>query len=729
MKDTFLHDVVVIEFGDRLATGLCGGLLQRLGAEIVVVEPPQRKTMHESKWPHRALLGAGKRSVAVDFQVEDDVEVFRNLLEAADIVVTSSDWRPHIPPQLHASLEATAILCDVSAFGTTGSLSGERYTDSMMQAFAGLMDTTGMPDQEPTATAIPITECTAAVFATAGVLAALRGRRLSAVRQRVEVALFDTAVSMLTTFLPKHFIGESPQRIGNRHPSMAPWNAYPTRDGWLLLCSASDDMWGRICEVVGNPQLKHDPRFASMRGRVQYAREADAAIEPWIANRTVAECVKAFSAASVPCGPVYTVADVLSDDNVRTRGAVCSLADPQSGQQVLVPGALIHGSPAQGRTPTEALARVNVGGLLGKRPMAVPAREPIAARKDSVLADVRVLEMGSYTTAPLAARNLGALGAYVVKVEPPSGELSRASPPYSGGQSYLCTLSNSDKRSVAIDLRAREGRALFLALLSKADVFVENMKPGVLERFGFSSAEIALINPRLIYCSVSGYGANSPLAERPAMDATIQGMAGIMDLTRGKGVPFKVGVSISDILGGQFALVAILAGLEYRERTGKGQFIDLSMQELSAWLTQFHWNEPTETTAAGRLLCCCDGYVYVASVPAAGGAGTGPCPGLEERYAGMTRAEVAADLTARGIRCASVNSVSEVASHANTKARDLIVHKPSSNGKVWPLLASPIRLSVFPAVVRRALGAVGEDLEEVMRDWGLQATALDAKSP
>lgn len=728
MDDTFLHDVMVVEFGDRLATGLCGGLLQRLGAEVVVVEPPQRATMYESKWPHRALLCAGKRSVVVDVQVADDVEIFRKVLEAADIVVTSSDWRPHIPPQLGALLEGTAILCDVSAFGTTGPLSGERYTDSMMQAFAGLMHTTGMPDQEPIATAIPITECTAAVFATAGVLAALRGRRVNAVPQRVEVALFDTAVSMLSTFLPKYFIGESPQRIGNRHPSMAPWNAYPARDGWLLLCSASDDMWRRICEVVGNPELKRDPRFASMRGRVQHACEADVAIEPWIASRTVAECVKSFSAASVPCGPVYTVADVLSDDNVRARGAVSRLTDPRSGQQVMVPGALIHGSPAQGRAPTEALTRVSAGRLLSKRPVAVAPKEPIAARMDSILADVRVLEMGSYTTAPLAARNLGALGAYVVKVEPPSGELSRASPPYSGGQSYLCTLSNSDKRSVAIDLRAREGQALFLELLSKADVFVENMKPGVLERFGFSSAQIALINPRLIYCSVSGYGANSPLAERPAMDATIQGMAGIMDLTRGKGVPFKVGVSISDILGGQFALVAILAGLEYRERTGKGQFIDLSMQELSAWLTQFHWNEPTETTAAGRLLCCRDGYVYVASVPAAGGAGTGPCPGLEERYAGMTRAEVAADLTARGIRCASVNSVSEVASHANTKARDLIVHKPSSNGKVWPLLASPIRLSVFPAVVRRALGAVGEDLEEVMRDWGLQATALDAKS-
>ncbi|OGA55346.1 MAG: hypothetical protein A3F74_12530 [Betaproteobacteria bacterium RIFCSPLOWO2_12_FULL_62_58] len=726
MEDTFLHDVIVIEFGDRLATGLCGGLLQRLGADVTVIEPPQGDAMRESKWPHRALLGAGKRGLVVDLQVAEDVEVFRCLLQRADVVLTSSDWRPHIPPQVQSLIEAAAIVCDVSAFGTSGPLSGERYTDSMMQAFAGLMDTTGMPDQEPMPTSIPITECTAAVFAAAGVLAAVRGGRASGAAQRVEVAMFDTALTMLSTFLPKHFTGESPQRMGNRHPSMSPWNAYHARDGWLLLCSASDDMWGRVCEVIGRPELKRDPRFSSMGGRVEHADKADAAIEPWIASHTVGQCLKAFNAASVPSGPVYTIAEVLSDRSIRARGAVCSVRDPQSGKDLLVPGRLVHGFPAQGRAPIEGLASVRDSSLRGKRSKGCGPVATTSPHLESVLAGVRVLEMGNYTTAPLAARNLGAFGAYVVKIEPQSGELSRASPPYSDGQSYFCTLSNSDKRSVAIDLRAGEGQTLFRNLLSRADVFVENMKPGVLERFGFGPQQIASINPRLVYCSVSGYGANSPLADRPAMDTTIQGMAGIMDLTRRRGVPFKVGVSISDILGGQFALVAVLAGLEYRSRTGTGQFIDLSMQELSAWLTQFQWNESAET-AAGRLLRCRDGYVYVVSAPAARGADeTGPHPELEERHAGMTKAEVAADLTARGIRCAPVNSVSEVASHAHTRARDLIVRKPSSNGKVWPLLASPIRLSPFPAVVRRALGAVGEDLQEVLRDWELQATALEA---
>jgi len=513
--------------------------------------------------------------------------------------------------------------------------------------------------------------------------------------------MFDTAVSMLSTFLPTHFTGGAPRRMGNRHPSMSPWNAYAARDGWVLLCSASDEMWGRVCGVVGRPELTREPRFLKMGDRVAHADAADAAIEPWIARHTVAECVDAFSGASVPCGPVSTIDDVLADPSLHARDAFVSL----DCGSLRVPGPLIHGAPARGRAPRARLRAA----AASERPAARRRSAACVQTRDGVLAGVRVVEMGSYTTAPLAARNLGALGAYVVKAEPPAGELSRASPPYRDGQSYFCTLSNSDKRSVAVDLRTPEGRDRFRALLSRADVFVENMKPGVLTRFGFGPETIARINPRLVYCSVSGYGASSPLAGRPAMDTTIQGTAGIMDLTRGGGVPFKVGISISDLLGGQFALAAILAGLEYRERTGRGPFMDLSMQELSAWLTQFYWNGSAAPRSSGRVLPFRDGHVYVA--------GEDPVPHTE--LIGLTRAEALAVLGAQGLRCAPVMSVSEVAAHAQSVERELFVDRPAKSGAAWPLLASPIRLHPFPARVRRALGAVGEDLAEVAQDWAL----------
>jgi crotonobetainyl-CoA:carnitine CoA-transferase CaiB-like acyl-CoA transferase len=191
------------------------------------------------------------------------------------------------------------------------------------------------------------------------------------------------------------------------------------------------------------------------------------------------------------------------------------------------------------------------------------------------------------------------------------------------------------------------------------------------------------------------------------MDTTIQGTAGLMDLTCGGNVPYKVGISISDLLGGQFALLAILAGLEYRERTGRGQAIDLSMQELSAWLTQFFWNEGGDRMG-GRLCACGDGYVYVE------GPDMPDAPDLRQ----LTRAQAAELLNTRGMRSAPVHTVSEVAGHPQTVARGLIAERPSRNGIMWPLLASPIRITPHSPEVRRAFGAVGEDFAEVSADWG-----------
>jgi len=712
MTDTFLAKPLVVELGDRLAVGLCGGLLQRLGAEVVVVEHAAGRDApaRESKVFHRPVLVAGKQSRRIDFAVAYDVAALAELLQRADVVVTSTDRDPPLPAAVKMVLDAVPVVCDVTAFGNTGPYARVPYTDAMMQAMAGLMDTTGAADGPPTASKVPITECGAAVFAAAGVLCALRGTKLSPGPQRANVTMFDTAVSLLSTFLPGHFAGATPRRIGNRHPSMSPWNAYLASDGWVLLCSASNEMWKRVCVVIGRPDLAQEARFGTMPGRVKYAEDVDATMLPWIRNHTVNECVEKFTAAGVPCGPVYTMAELLTDSNLAARGAFTRVADAVSGAEITVPGPLIRGSCANGRVPERIPVndvRLDVEAAIHNRTGSESGKRAAAPTDAGVLDGIRVLEMGSYTTAPLAARNLGALGAYVVKLEPPTGELSRASPPHVDGQSYFCTLSNSDKRCVAVDLQTETGRSLFTRLLAKADVFVENMKPGALDRFGFGRDQLLAINPALVYCSVSGFGAGSLLAGRPAMDSTIQGMAGIMDLTRQNDTPFKVGISISDILGGQFALLAVLAGLAYRDRTGKGQFIDLSMQEVSAWLTQFFWNGGVALPSDGRVVQCRDGYVYVSR------------DGTSSSCVEMTKAEAEQHFKTRGMWCVPVNSVSEVAVHPQTLARELIVQGRARDGRTWPLLACPIKLQPRPAVVSRAIGSVGADLAEVLQDWGI----------
>ena len=223
------------------------------------------------------------------------------------------------------------------------------------------------------------------------------------------------------------------------------------------------------------------------------------------------------------------------------------------------------------------------------------------------LAGLRVLEIGQYTTAPLAAKHMASLGAEVIKIEPVTGEASRAWPPHLNGESYFFTLNNTNKRSVALDLRNPNDQAVFNDLIRSSDVLVENLKPGSLARLGFSWDELRKINPKLVYCAISGYGADLVYPGRPAFDTVVQAMYGLMDLTRADDVPTKIGISIADAAGGMMGLFCILAMLEQRDATGHGSFIDLAMQDVVVWLTHTAWR--SENRSPHVVLPCRDGEI------------------------------------------------------------------------------------------------------------------------
>ena len=716
MTPTFLNGLVVTEIGDRQAVGSCGSLLADLGATVILVEAPEPK-MRGTKWAHRAAIAAGKRSIALDPAAPDDGGRLRRLIGISDVVLASSDLQPEFLGAAMPRDQTGAIVCDIAAFGTAGPLAGSAYSDLLIQAMCGAMDTTGAPENPPTPTQIPIMEMVAGVYAAAGVLAALRVRRAHGVSQRVEVSLFGCAVSTLTTFLAGYCAGQEPQRIGNHHPSMSPWNAFRARDGWVLLCSGSDDQWRRVCGLIGQPALATEPRYASPTSRVQVNAEVDAIVEQWTLGRSVAECIERFNAAGLACGPVYTVNSLWDEPSLKHRGMIQNAGD---GSGLRIPGSVFRGSVCRGRAdrgvPRADQDRDFVSELVRTR-AAVRTREAAAALPRP-LAGLRVIEIGNYTTAPLVARQLGALGADVVKVEPPTGDSARALPPHRNGQGYFFTLSNSEKRSLVLDLRADSDKATFRAMLAQADVLVENLKPGSLARLGFGEREILSLNPRVVYCPISGFGTDSPYADRAAMDTTIQAMSGIMDLTRAAGVPYKTGISSADLAGGQFGLVAILAALDYRDATGRGQAIDLSMQDCAAWLTHTAWNSAAAAAEPATQIRCDDGYVVALSDGATVARLLGArADGANVEADGMRRESVTELLRGAGVACAPVLRVAEVALHPQTQACKLIVNGKSADGTEWPLLACPIRLSATPPVVERAIGALGADREQVLADW------------
>lgn len=719
MPETFLRDCVVVESGDRIAVGACGSLLAGLGATVVLAEDPARRQFTGTKWNYRPLFAAGKWSIQVADGSDADRELFARLVARADVVLDSSDLRPrhHVLPS--AAID-TALVCDISAFGTSGPLAHRPYSDALIQAASGVLDSTGSPDHEPTLSQSPLVEFTAAIYAAAAVLAGMRARRLQGISQTMEVALYDVAISMLASFLPTHFVGGQPGRIGNHHPSMSPWNLYRTRDGWVLICAGSNDEWHRICEIFRHPELARDARFESPTMRVRNRSDIDKIVERWTEALTVADCVERFHRAAVSCGPVYSIAELFKDPGLEQRKMFPEIFDSGAGERIRVPGSLFRGSICHDRPPSHIPKPGDDREFVASLPPRAPAGPggSITTAPQAPLSGVRVLEMGNYTTAPLAGRQLGALGAYVVKIEPPRGDLGRPLPPVRDGQGYFFTLGNSDKRTLAVDLRTAEGKALFRRLLGETDILVENMKVGALARLGFSEVEIARTNPKLVHCSITGFGSDSPYADRVAMDTSIQGMSGIMDLTRSDdGVPYKTGISIADIAGGQLALVAALAALAYRERTGRGQRIEISMQAGGAWLTQTAWNPVHANAPRLRLIRCTDGYVAVES-------GTTPAEEsqinseLSSANSG-TRLETVAKLAGHGIACAPVLSISEAAEHAQTKARNLILSGKSAANVQWPLLACPMRFARTPVTVRRAIGPAGADAGEVMVDWNL----------
>lgn len=200
---------------------------------------------------------------------------------------------------------------------------------------------------------------------------------------------------------------------------------------------------------------------------------------------------------------------------------------------------------------------------------------------------IRVLDLSRVLAGPYCTMTLGDLGADVIKVEPPEGDETRGwGPPFAGGESayYLCV--NRNKRDMVVNLKIDEGRALLTELAHRSDVLVENFRPGTLERFELDYESLHKINPRLIYCSITGFGQTGPLRDKPGYDFMIQAMGGLMSVTgEPDGEPMKVGVAVADLFAGQNAVIAILAALQVRERIGVGQHLDIALFDSQlGWL-------------------------------------------------------------------------------------------------------------------------------------------------
>jgi crotonobetainyl-CoA:carnitine CoA-transferase CaiB-like acyl-CoA transferase len=612
---------LVVEVGRRIAAGICGCLLADLGADVVLAE-----TLDDGrhKWANRAAIAVGKRGVDA---LDDE------LVDRADVLLLSSDLDADQLALWERPRARGQIVCDITGFGHTGPLAGHALSAPLVEAYAGTVDTTGRRGGKPTPTGAPFVEMETAVYAASAIVAALRVRREHGFGQRLDIAVFDVGVNALATFLPLPLTGRVATRNGNRHPGSSPWNSYEASDGALVICAPSNDQWTRLCAVMGRPELAIDPRFATPAARLDNVEAIDREIGAWTAQNTVAACLEALEGHVIPAGPIVAIADLPREPNIVHRRSI------ENGV-MRSPIRLAAGIESAPRDPERVTG------------------DPISTVRP--LAGVRVIEIGMNTVGPLAGRQLGALGADVIKVEPPAGDMNRYTPPLrEDGSSYIYAISNTDKRGVVLDLKQPRDAETLWRLLDGADVLIENLKPGSLTRLGFGAEDVRSGNPSLVYCSINGFGHDSAYPGRPALDTVVQAMSGAMSTTTIDGVPTKSGLSLADQLGGQFGLLGVLAALERRDRSGEGATLDLAMHDCAAWSTQMAWN------------------------------GTHSGCTIEEAPGGY----VAVD----GDDTAPVLTVEQVLAHPHTQARGLTPRREAADGDDWLVLESPLRLRSTPA--------------------------------
>lgn len=712
-----LEGIVVVELGGREAVAVCGMLLAQLGATVIVIEPTGQRRPRDAC---RAQFTAGKLSVAFDARSEADRALLARLVAGSQVVLGSSDIDA---PELRVTAPAPAnVVCDITAFGASGPRAGEAASELQVQALTGIADTTGLADGPPLPIAVPVVSYAAGAHAAAAVLAALRVQRRQGFGQGIEIALFDAGFAALHAMLAGLNIGKgSRTRVGNRHATTPAWNLFATADGNVLICAGSQSQWLKLCKLMQRPDVA--AKFDTAAARMAAIDEVEAAIEAWTRTLPTDECVRQLVAAGVAAGPIAPIEGHPREINLEHRGMIRRLRDPEGGGELFVPASPLglRGSPgvAAASIPARGGDRARVERLAqGLAPTApLPA---LPQHRERPLAGVRVIEVGQYTTAPLCARQLAHLGADVIKIEKPGGDESRTFGERHGERSDTYCMSNADKRSVVLDLQAPQGMEVLKALLRTADVLVENNKPGTLARFGLDAAALAAINPRLVYCAISGFGAESLYGDRPGFDTVIQAMAGFMSAVNPGGLPLKSGISTSDLMGSLSAIVAILAALEYRDRTGRGQFIDLSMQDVSCWVTGPVWNVDPAAIGRPAMVRCADGFVLVEE----GEAGLARAlrdAGFElAQLRSLTRAGADRQLTGLGLRTAPVHTIPEACQLPQTQARGLWYTMPAE-GRDWPMIGTPLRLQLTPALITRHGSSLNEDGAAVLAELGRAA--------
>ena len=384
---TPLHGLTVLDLTRVLSGPYCTMMLADMGARVIKVEQPGKgddtrgwgPPFIEGESAYFLSINRNKESITLDFKRAAGRDLLHRLLASADVLV--ENFRPGTLPKLGLDYATLApkyprlVYCSISGFGHTGPRQREAGYDAVMQGEGGLMSITGSADGPPFRLGVAIADIVTGMFAAQAVTAALFARERTGRGQSVDIAMLDSVVALLSYQAGIYFATEkAPLRMGNRHPTIVPYETFPAADGEFVLAVGNDDLWRRFCSVAG---LEEDNRFATNRLRIANYADLKAVLDRRLSAEPRAYWIERLTAAGVPCGSVRDLEEVFSDPQVEARAMVAELEHAKAGMLKLLGTPLkFSETPAEIRTPPPLLGEHTDAVLtrdLGLAPEAVAA--------------------------------------------------------------------------------------------------------------------------------------------------------------------------------------------------------------------------------------------------------------------------------------------------------------------------------------------------------------------
>ncbi len=584
--------VRVIDFSRGMGGSIATMVLADNGADVIKIEQPGGSP--ERKQPAFLQWGRGKRSVVLDIKTSEGLAAARKLVMSADVLL--ENFRPGVADRIgigfdHLStINPGLVYCSITGFGTNGPYSAIKGYDSIVAAKSGRMNWVPPWQREgPVFESLPRMTYGSGQIAVQGIIAALLAREKTGRGQHVETSLLQvaTAHAMGQWAVPLGKEKEASERFGARRPGVSPHKQMTTgyqivqcKDGrWIQMASTSVKIFRHFMETLGLEHLYEDPAYSDMP--YVFPSENDRTrvhdlIRQKMKLKDSGEWMKAFIAnGNIGAEPYITTREFIRHTQIEANGLYFEVQAPRVGHMRQVgPIVEMSATPSrvQGPAPdlgehTEAiLASLDKEGPWRKNEPKTVTGGPTPGLP---LEGYTVLEMASYYAGPFSTTLLSEMGARIIKIEPVFGDTMRRIHEVSHK-----TIQN--KESIALDLKTEEGRQILYRLITHAAALMQNFRRNTWSELGLEYAEIKKINPRLVYLFAASYGTKGPQATQPAFHPTVSAIAGAGVRMSGAGNPPMDSMQ-GDPDAAICAATALMLGLQARERTGEGQYMETRM--------------------------------------------------------------------------------------------------------------------------------------------------------